>query len=159
ERFGDAYAAEIVARAAARRLTPADALATVTALTARSIADSYARFGPPGGVGDVVVAGGGAQNPTLMAVLRATLPLGVALTAPEAFGLPAKAKEAVAFALLGYAGLHGCPGTVPACTGATRPAVLGAITPGANYRALLARVAATFHEEPCPPITTLQLSN
>jgi anhydro-N-acetylmuramic acid kinase len=45
-------------------------------------------------------------------------------------GLPADAKEAYAFALLGFLTANGIPATVPACTGASAPAVLGSITPG-----------------------------
>jgi anhydro-N-acetylmuramic acid kinase len=155
ELFGDAYGAGVVDRAEAAGLTPAGVVATLTALTARTIADAYARFGPAAGIGEVIVAGGGARNPALLDMLRAALP-GVPIALHDAYGLPAKAKEATVFALLGYAGLHGCPATVPSCTGATRPAVPGAITPGANYRRLLARVAATPTEELCP-IQSLRL--
>jgi anhydro-N-acetylmuramic acid kinase len=52
-------------------------------------------------------------------------------------GLSADAKEAVAFALMGHATLHGWPGNVPMATGAAHPVVLGSITPGLNYRSLL----------------------
>ena len=155
ELFGDAYGAGVVDRAEAAGLTPAGVVATLTALTARTIADAYARFGPAAGIGEVIVAGGGARNPALLDMLRAALP-GAPIALHDAYGLPAKAKEATVFALLGYAGLHGCPATVPSCTGATRPAVPGAITPGANYRRLLARVAATPTEELCP-IPSLRL--
>jgi 1,6-anhydro-N-acetylmuramate kinase len=155
ELFGDAYGAGVVERAEEAGLVPADVVATLTALTARSIAAAYARFGPAG-IGEVIVAGGGARNPALLDMLRAALPPGVPIALHDAYGLPAKAKEATVFALLGYAGLHGCPGTLPSCTGATLPAVPGAITPGANYRRLLARVAATPTEELCP-IQSLRL--
>ncbi len=155
ELFGDAYGAGVVDRAEALGAGPADVVATLTALTARSIADAYARFGPAAGIDEVIVAGGGARNPVLLDMLRAALP-GAPIALHDAYGLPAKAKEATVFALLGYAGLHGCPATVPSCTGATRPAVPGAITPGANYRRLLARVAATPTEELCP-IQSLRL--
>lgn len=146
ELFGDDYAALIIARAESKGLAPDDVIATLTALTARSIADAYARFGPAGGVDDLVVHGGGANNPTLMEMLKQALPAGINIQPHDAFGLPAKAKEGVAFALMGYEGLHGRPGTVPSCTGASRPAVLGAITPGANYRALLWQVAASLEK-------------
>jgi anhydro-N-acetylmuramic acid kinase len=156
ELFGDTYGAGVVERAEAAGLAPADVVATLTALTARTIADAYARFGPAAGAGEVIVAGGGARNPALLDMLRAALPPGVPIALHDAYGLPAKAKEATVFALLGYAGLHGCPATLPSCTGAARPAVPGAITPGANYRRLLARVAATPTEELCP-IQSLRL--
>ena len=141
-------------RAASPRPT---VVATLTALTAQSIADAYARFGPPGGVDEVVVHGGGARNPTLLALLAAALPPGVAVRDHDAFGVPAKAKESVAFALMAYEGLHGRPGALPSCTGAGRPAVLGAITPGANYRPLLRRVAAGLEEAPWQQSRTLRL--
>ena len=150
ELFGEAYAAAVLDRAQARGLPPADVLATLTALTAESIGRAYHDFGPPEGVDEVIVAGGGARNPALLALLAAALPAGVPIMPHDSYGLPAKAKEAVVFALLGYAGLHGLPGTVPTCTGAERPAVPGAITPGANYHQLLRRVAAALPEEPCP---------
>ena len=102
--------------------------------------------GPAGGVDEVVVHGGGARNPVLLEMLAAALPPGARVLHHDDFGVPAKAKEAVAFALMGYEGLHGRPGALPSCTGAHRPAVLGAITPGDNYRTLLRRVAASLEE-------------
>lgn len=105
-------------------------IATLTELTARSIADAYARWVLPRGVDEVVVTGGGARNPTLMARLAALLaPLPVVDGA--ALGVDPDAKEAVAFALLAWAHLHGVPANVPAATGASGPRVLGSLTPGA----------------------------
>jgi anhydro-N-acetylmuramic acid kinase len=112
------------AAVAAQGGTPLDLVATLTELTAAAIADAYARFAP-GAVVEVVVGGGGARNPALMAV---------ALTTHEALGIDSDAKEALAFALLAYLCWHGWPGNVPACTGAHRPALLGQITPGRNFR-------------------------
>ncbi len=74
-------------------------------------------------------SGGGARNGTLMAMLQQRLkPLGCTLTTSEAFGLPAEAKEAAAFALLAWQTWHHLPGNVPAATGAVRPAILGQVT-------------------------------
>ena len=70
------------------------------------------------------------------------------MRAVDETGLNADAKEALAFALIGYATLHGWPGNVPSATGAAHPAVLGGITPGTNYRALLARVLAAPADPP-----------
>ncbi len=79
----------------------------------------------------VLVSGGGARNPAIMAGLRTRLP-GVDFALFDELGVPAEAKEAVVFALIGYLTAHGLPGAVPSCTGAGRAAVLGTITPGAG---------------------------
>ena len=52
----------------------------------------------------------------------------------EEFGLPSLGREAVYFALMGHEALHGRPNTIPSCTGATHPVVMGKVVPGANYR-------------------------
>jgi anhydro-N-acetylmuramic acid kinase len=120
---------------------PLELAATLTELTAASIADAYARFAP-GPVAEVVVGGGGARNPTLMAAidrqLQARLGYSAPLTTHESLGIDSDAKEALAFALLAYLCWHGWPGNVPTCTGAQRPAFLGQIAPGENYPRLLA---------------------
>ena len=139
EEWGRAEAQRYVAQARARGLAPEDTLATLTALTARSIAAAYRRY--LGRVDEALICGGGARNPALLAMLRAALP-GTEVRPIDELGLDAEAKEAVAFALLGYTTLHGWPNNLPAATGAAHPVVLGSITPGANYRALLAQVLA-----------------
>jgi anhydro-N-acetylmuramic acid kinase len=108
-----------------------DLVATLTELTARTIADAYARWVTPRGIHEVVVTGGGARNPTLMGRLRALLdPLPVVDGA--ALGIDPDAKEAVAFALLAWAHLRGIPANVPEATGARGLRVLGSLTPGAG---------------------------
>lgn len=132
EQFGREYAAKFLAACQRHSNTPEDALTTATALTAESIAQSYKRFVHPKmkrHAVDYVVSGGGARNGTLMAMLQQRLePLGCTLTTSEAFGLPAEAKEAAAFALLAWQTWHHLPGNVPAATGAARPAILGQVT-------------------------------
>ncbi len=105
----------------------ADVLATLTALTAQTVADEVHRYG----VDTLVASGGGCDNPTLMAMLAARLP-GVRLTTTAEFGAPTGTKEAIAFALLGWHTAHGLPGTVPSATGAAAGRILGAIVPGAG---------------------------
>jgi anhydro-N-acetylmuramic acid kinase len=111
-----------------------DVVATATALTARSIADSVERFVLPRfGVRrrdhEMIVSGGGAKNPTLMAMLRDEIAaLGIELHFSDEFGLPAEAKEAVAFALLAHETWHRRPSNVPSATGAKRAAILGKIS-------------------------------
>jgi anhydro-N-acetylmuramic acid kinase len=145
EQWGPAEARRYVGQARDQGLSDADIVATLTAFTAWSIAAAYRAY--CGRVDEVIVAGGGVRNLALLALLRDALP-GTAVRPIDEFGLDADAKEAVAFALLGYAGLHGWPNNVPAATGAAHPVVLGSLTPGGNYRALLAQVLQAPEEPP-----------
>jgi anhydro-N-acetylmuramic acid kinase len=121
--------------------TKPDVVATATALTAHSIAESVKRFVAPrlasackagrseNDVHQMIVSGGGAKNPTLMAMLHdAVVPLGISLHFSDEFGVPAEAKEAVAFAVLAHETWHRRPSNVPSATGAKRPAILGKIS-------------------------------
>lgn len=102
-----------------------DLMATLTALTALTIAGSCRRHG----VTEVVASGGGVRNPALMGALREAL-LPARLETAESRGLPADGKEAYLFALLGYLSWHGLPGIVAGATGARAPTILGRISPG-----------------------------
>ncbi|MEU8777933.1 anhydro-N-acetylmuramic acid kinase [Streptomyces sp. NPDC048606] len=124
EHFHHAYLRSALADFPA--LDPPDLLATLTRLTARTVADALR----PLAVTEVVASGGGTSNPVLMEMLRAELPAGTALSRSDALGLPSAAKEAYAFAVLGWLTLHGLPGNAPGCTGARGPRVLGSLTPG-----------------------------
>ncbi|MFE6554901.1 anhydro-N-acetylmuramic acid kinase [Streptomyces sp. NPDC057746] len=104
---------------------PDDVLATLTRLTAVTVADACRAHA----VTELVVSGGGARNPVLMRMIAEELP-GVALRASDELGLPSDAKEALAFAVLGFLTVHGLPGTLPSGTGARRATLLGSITPG-----------------------------
>jgi anhydro-N-acetylmuramic acid kinase len=139
EVFGASLADEIVERGAERGLRPEDIVATLTAFTAASIADQHRRFLPEPSE-EVVLAGGGALNPALVSMLE-TLLAPARIRRHEELGLPAAAREAVCFAVLGYQTLHDRPNTIAACTGARHPVVLGAIVPGLNHRELTARVS------------------
>ena len=76
----------------------------------------------------MIVSGGGAKNPTLVAMLRDEIaPLGIRLRFSDEFGVPAEAKEAMAFAVLAHETWHRRPTNVPSATGAKRPAMLGKI--------------------------------
>lgn len=154
ELFGDDFAADVIRRGEERGLSPNDIMATLTVITAESIARAYRAFGPDD-VDEVVLSGGGARNPSLVEALRARLP-DISLRHHDELGIPGDAKEAVAFALLGYLTIHGHPGNVPRCTGATRPVTLGQITPGDNYDDLMYRIFGG-RAGPCRPIRTLRL--
>ena len=143
ETFSLALAQQWQVQAQQLGLSPADLVATLTELTAASIADAYKKY-TPAPISQAVMAGGGARNPTLLARIQAQLhsQLGylVAVTTHEALGINSDAKEALLFALLAYLCVHGWPGNLPACTGATRPQVLGQIAPGNNFARLMAGI-------------------
>ena len=104
EEFGGEYVGGFLRLC--RGASKADVVATATALTARSIADAIRRFvlrDVEKSYRELIVSGGGAKNPTLMAMLRRELSsLGLELRFSDEFGVPAEAKEAVAFAVLAY---------------------------------------------------------
>jgi anhydro-N-acetylmuramic acid kinase len=108
-------------------IEPDDLVATVTALTAWTVADAVHAQGGT----EVIAAGGGIRNPVLMQLLTEEL-RGVPLLATDELGMPSAAKEAYAFAVLGFLTVNGLGGTVPSCTGARHTSVLGSITPGAG---------------------------
>ncbi len=129
EEFGREFASDFL-----RRCGPApkaDIVATATALTARSIAGAVRTFvlRSAARYQELIVSGGGAKNPTLLAMLANELsPLGISLRLSDEFGLPSAAKEAAAFALLAYETWNRRPSNIPSATGARRPAILGKIS-------------------------------
>ncbi|EFL36172.1 anhydro-N-acetylmuramic acid kinase [Streptomyces viridochromogenes DSM 40736] len=102
-----------------------DVVATLTMLTARTVADAVRSVGAT----EVIGSGGGTRNPVLLGMLGDLLP-GMAVRTSDELGLLSDAKEAYAFAVLGFLTVHGLPGTEPASTGARHPSVLGSVTPG-----------------------------
>jgi anhydro-N-acetylmuramic acid kinase len=129
EEFGREFAQRFIKSCG--RASHADVVATATALTARSIADALRRFVLPrrGHFREFVVSGGGANNPTLLAMLANELrPLHLTIRASDEFGLPSAAKEAAAFALLAYETWNRRPSNIPSATGAKRLAILGKIS-------------------------------
>jgi anhydro-N-acetylmuramic acid kinase len=129
EEFGRDYVGRFLRLC--RGMSRTDVLATATALTARSIAEAIRRFVVPRSKNyrELIVSGGGAKNPTLVAMLRSELaPLGIEVRFSDEFGVPTEAKEAVAFAVLAHETWHRRPSNVPSATGAQRPAVLGKIS-------------------------------
>jgi anhydro-N-acetylmuramic acid kinase len=133
ERFGSQYGAKLWEEGRTRGLAPYDIVATLTAFTASSIALAYRDFLPylPD---EVIVSGGGARNPVLMARLRSealateALPRSTHICFSDDVGLKIEAKEAVAFAVLAYETWHRRPGNLPSATGASHPVILGSIT-------------------------------
>ncbi len=137
EQFGADFTDRFLARCQAEGAGNRDIIATATAFTAETVLEAYRRFlwphlgqrAPLARATDLFVSGGGARNATLLKHLRSVFePLNVSVTTTDDVGLPIEAKEAAAFALLGWLTWHRLPGNIPAATGATRPVLLGRIS-------------------------------
>ena len=129
EQYGEAFVARILKWGRQHRARPADLVRTATVLTALSILDAFHRHILPrtrGSISQLIVSGGGAHNPLLMAQLAAGLS-GIEVLTSADLGLPADAKEAFAFAILAYETFHRRPANLPSATGARHPAILGKV--------------------------------
>jgi anhydro-N-acetylmuramic acid kinase len=129
ETFGEAFARGLVREIRVRRpdASDEDCVATATALTVAAIADQVRRWLPADGA-EVVASGGGVRNPAILRGLADALG-GRPLRRFDDLFFDGDAKEAVAFALLGWLTLRGRPGNVVGATGARGPRVLGRVTP------------------------------
>jgi anhydro-N-acetylmuramic acid kinase len=129
ERFSSAYIADFVAQCRAARAgsSDEDVLATAVWFTARSIAHAVHRFVPQE-VGDVLLSGGGARNPAMREAIAVALAPRLVRPFSELY-FDGDAKEAVAFAFLGWLHQRRRAGNVIGATGARGPRVLGALYP------------------------------
>jgi anhydro-N-acetylmuramic acid kinase len=117
-----------------------DGCATLCAFTVATICDSLDWYGPASA--RVVASGGGVRNPVLVGMLAERLARsGSTLALSSAYGIDPDAKEAIAFAVLGYETLRERPGNLPSATGAARGVVLGAVAPH-GLAGLLAKMRA-----------------
>jgi len=107
-------------------IPPADVQATLSELTASSIAEAVQKYAAD--TVELVVCGGGARNSDLMQRIATKLASARIKTSDD-FGLAAEWVEAVAFAWLARQTLAGLPGNAPRATGARHPVVLGGIYP------------------------------
>ncbi|MFP5266576.1 MAG: anhydro-N-acetylmuramic acid kinase [Acidobacteriota bacterium] len=137
EQFGTAFAERLLSQRKRTSALRQDVIATATAFTAATVLDAYRRicrphlerYGSEARSTELLAAGGGARNPTLMSMLeQGFAPLGVKVSSTADAGLPVEAKEAAAFALLGWLTWHHLPGNVPSATGAARQVILGKVT-------------------------------
>jgi anhydro-N-acetylmuramic acid kinase len=156
EYYGRAYLQKILALGRRHRAKPADLIRAATIFTALSVVDALNRFVlPKTKIHQLIVSGGGAQNPLILAQLTAALHASPLLSASPLYvgarhaaphlgkvstsskievfpssrlGIPEDAKEAFAFALLAYETFHRRPSNLPSATGAHGPAILGKIS-------------------------------
>jgi anhydro-N-acetylmuramic acid kinase len=130
EEFGGAYAEKLIAHAKLHHLKPRDVIRTATIFTSLSIAEAFRRFIlPRARIHQLIVAGGGARNPLILAQLAAALP-GIEIVTSAESGVPVEAKEAFAFAVLAYEAFHNRANNLPAATGAKHAVVMGKLVRG-----------------------------
>lgn len=132
EYYGRSYLATILALGRKYRAQPTDLIRAATIFTALSVVDALHRFVlRKAAIHQLIVSGGGARNPLIMAQLGAALRGAqggaIEVLPSSSLGVPEDAKEAYAFALLAYETWHRRAGNLPSATGARKPAVLGKI--------------------------------
>ena len=128
EYYGHAYLKMLFSLGRHYRASPNDLIRAATIFTALSIVDALNRFVlPTTKIQQLIVSGGGAHNPLILAQLAAALP-GIEVLPSGRLGIPEDAKEALAFALLAYETFHQRPANLPSATGARGLAILGKIS-------------------------------
>src|SRR5712664_3406125 len=126
--YGRTYVEKLVRLGRQHKAKPNDLIRAATIFTALSIVDALNRFVlPKTKIHQLIVSGGGAHNPVILAQLAAALPQIEIVGSPQ-LGVPEDAKEAFAFAVLAYETFRGRPSNLPSATGARRPAILGKIS-------------------------------
>ncbi|MBO5949052.1 anhydro-N-acetylmuramic acid kinase, partial [bacterium] len=105
-----------------------DVIATITALTAKIIANSYKDFIlPKTNIDEIVIGGGGAFHKTLLKLIQDFIG-DIPVKTHDDFNIPNKLKEAIGFAYLGYFTFMKKANNVPSCTGADKEVVMGKIS-------------------------------
>jgi anhydro-N-acetylmuramic acid kinase len=128
EYYGHAYIKKLLALGRRHHAKPNDLVRAATIFTALTIVDALNRFVlRKTKIHQLIVSGGGARNPLILAQLSAALP-NIEVLPSSRLGIPEDAKEAFAFALLAYESFHQRSANLPSATGARRPAILGKIS-------------------------------
>ncbi len=138
EEFGGAFAHQLLALCTSQRARKQDVIATATALTSATILDAYRRIcwphlgqqraRSPAPPNSSQPAAEQRTSPSCVMLTEGFAPLGVKVSTTATSGMPVEAKEAAAFALLGWLTWHHLPGNIPSATGAARPVILGKVT-------------------------------
>ncbi|MFQ5956153.1 MAG: anhydro-N-acetylmuramic acid kinase [Candidatus Brocadiales bacterium] len=139
EDFGAQFTDALYNEARALSCDDYSILATVTAFTARSIAEGYKRFiMPQYEISEAILCGGGSKNQTLVRFLKEFLGK-ISVRTVDDFGIPSQAKEPLSFAVLANETICGNPGNIPCATGAEERVVLGKVVPGRNWKDIIHR--------------------
>lgn len=125
ELFNSQYAEKIFESAPKNEY---DVIATITALTARTIFEAYRDFVfTKTSIQEIVLGGGGAYNKSLIQFLKQYF-VDIKIKTHEDFGIDNKFKEAIAFAMLGFCTINKLPNNLPVCTGASKKVIMGVVS-------------------------------
>lgn len=127
ELFGIHYAKKLWKEAEDHSINHLDKIATVTELTAITVAIEINKFIEQASIEEVLISGGGRYNKTLMDRFTYHLPANITIQGTDEYGVPSDAKEAMVFALLGYQCYHKKTNNLPSATGANHPVIMGKI--------------------------------
>lgn len=126
ELFGKEYARQLWKEADEQSIDPVDRIATITELTAVTLCEEINRHMNEAHIEEILISGGGRNNPTLMKRIKTHLN-GVSIKGTDEYGMSADAKEAIIFALLGYQCLQKETNNLPSATGSSKPVVMGKV--------------------------------
>jgi 1,6-anhydro-N-acetylmuramate kinase len=149
ENFGDTMGEEICERMIKKGATPEDCVATITRITAQSLADSYKRWGPPDGIDEIYLGGGGSYNPNIINYLRQELPK-TKIQMLDVIGVPCGSREAMSFSFKGLECIVGRSLIVPQRVESAKAGIIGHIQPGSGlqYHKLLKHIQDFWGEYP-----------
>ena len=129
ETFGDTLSQDYCERMIRDGASPEDCLATITRVTAKSLADAYERWGPDDGIDEIYLGGGGSFNPAIIDYLRERFPQ-TKIALLDELGVPSGAREAADFSLKGLERVVGRALMPPARTESDRAGITGHMQPG-----------------------------
>jgi len=134
DRFGTTRL-ESIREKLSSRISNTDLMSTLLDFTVDSIALSMEKFVfPEGKISSLIIAGGGALNKEFCRRLCRKLASQCEIVKSDKFGVPISAREAMAFAALGYAFVKGIPSNIPAASGASKEVTLGVFTPASSRK-------------------------
>ena len=139
ELFGDDVALNLIPKWESDGMSKYDVVATVTRITAMSIADACEKYAPQ--ISELYIGGGGWKNPNIIQYLRERLS-NVSVKSVDCLGIDASAKEAIIMAFLGLECVIGRTTIGLANLDTQKESViLGKITPGSNFISLMNEAA------------------